>query len=328
MVFRGIENISKKEKRDLMSSLKLQNGEYFLAVGTLIADVSGFMPKGSVKSDKNPGGRVLVSCGGAARNVSENLARLQIPVKIISAVGGDMLGSMLLSETAKSGVDTSHIKVVAGESSAVYMCVFEESGELSTGITDLSIAKYKSTDYFNEKRDVIAGAKAIIITEPGEGIHEFLRENYPDIPILGDVTTVALKDLTLQNIDRYHTLKANEMETEAITGISVIDEQSLREAAMKIYNMGVKNVIITLGEKGALFYNGEEFIRRKSDKKISVASVNGAGDAFFAGYIYALSQGYDTDYAMRFAMAAAEITLGSEKTIVPEISKELIEEGM
>ncbi len=311
-----------------MVDLKLKEGEYILAIGTLIADVSGFMPKTTKLSDKNPGGRVCVSCGGAARNMAENLARLHVPIKILSAVGDDMLGGMLLSETEKSGIDTSHVKVVSGENSSVYICLLEDSGELFAGITDLNIAKHKSSEYFKEKSDIIAGAKAIIMTEPGEGLHDYLREFHPEVPILGDVTALALIPLVLANIDRYHTLKANEIEAKELTGIDVSNEEGLLLAAKKIYDMGVKNVLITLGSGGALYYNGKETIRRKGKKLDEVVSVNGAGDAFFAGYIYCLANGYEIEYTIDFAMATAVLTLGSEKTIVPEISKELIEEKM
>ena len=82
----------------------------------------------------------------------------------------------------------------------------------------------------------------------------------------------------------------NETEAEFYTGIKIHDENDASKSAKKLINMGIKNVIITLGEKGLLYSDGKEeiYIKATQDKAIDTT---GAGDAFNGGFSFALLKG-------------------------------------
>ena len=81
----------------------------------------------------------------------------------------------------------------------------------------------------------------------------------------------------------------NESEAEFYTGIKITNEKEAKEASIKLLNLGLKKVIITLGEKGLFYSDGNEDIFLKATP-VKVIDTTGAGDAFNGGLAYALSQ--------------------------------------
>ena len=82
----------------------------------------------------------------------------------------------------------------------------------------------------------------------------------------------------------------NETEAEFYTGVKINDEKDAKVSAKKLIEMGIKKVIITLGEKGLFYSDGEEeiYIKATPDKAIDTT---GAGDAFNGGFSFALLKG-------------------------------------
>ena len=99
-------------------------------------------------------------------------------------------------------------------------------------------------------------------------------------------------------------LKLNEDETEVITGI-----HDVHEAARKIADYGVKEVIITLGSNGSLIYAAGRFYEIPAFKPRKVVDATGCGDTFSTGYLYSRALGADYDEAGRFAAAMCTLKL-------------------
>lgn len=103
-----------------------------------------------------------------------------------------------------------------------------------------------------------------------------------------------------------HTLKANESEMEVLTGCS-----EPHEAALLIADWGVKTVLLTLGDKGSLIYNGGQFYDIPAYPTLQVVDATGCGDTYMAGYLYKRSQGASYEEAGCFAAAMCTIKLQS-----------------
>jgi len=82
-------------------------------------------------------------------------------------------------------------------------------------------------------------------------------------------------------------------------------------------------VIVTLGEDGIYLDNGKQgrFIRAFPPRKVS--DVTGAGDALVAGYVYAMIAGEAYEPAL-WGLAAASLTVETEESITPNLSRELM----
>ena len=102
-------------------------------------------------------------------------------------------------------------------------------------------------------------------------------------------------------------LKVNEHEMEVLTGLS-----DPHEAARRLHEWGVKEVLVTLGSMGSLIFNGTDFFRIPAYKPAQVVDATGCGDTYTIGYLYQRVSGTGIEEAGRFA--AAMSTLKIEKS--------------
>jgi sugar/nucleoside kinase (ribokinase family) len=102
-------------------------------------------------------------------------------------------------------------------------------------------------------------------------------------------------------------LKANESEMEVLTRCT-----DVREAAVVLFNWGVKEIVITLGSKGSVIYNGIDFFYIPAYRPVtSVVDATGCGDTYMAGYLYQRLKGKGYQFAGEFAAAMATLKIES-----------------
>lgn len=103
-----------------------------------------------------------------------------------------------------------------------------------------------------------------------------------------------------------YTLKANESEMEVLTGL-----RDPHEAALLIAQWGVKEVLLTLGDKGSLIYAQGQFHEIPAYPPAHVVDATGCGDTYMVGYLYMRGRGASYAEAGRFAAAMCTIKLQS-----------------
>ncbi|RGM46256.1 MULTISPECIES: PfkB family carbohydrate kinase [Bacteroides] len=103
-----------------------------------------------------------------------------------------------------------------------------------------------------------------------------------------------------------HILKANESEMEVLTHCS-----DPREAALLIADWGVKEVLITLGDKGSLIYTKGQFYEIPAYPAMQIVDATGCGDTYMVGYLYMRNRGTSCEEAGCFAAAMCTIKLQS-----------------
>ncbi|MBE6302181.1 MAG: ribokinase [Parabacteroides distasonis] len=108
----------------------------------------------------------------------------------------------------------------------------------------------------------------------------------------------------LEALQYIHILKANEHETEVLTGCS-----DPRQAAVKLAEWGVKEVLLTLGSMGSVIYAEGQFYEIPAYPPKEVVDATGCGDTYMAGYLYKRSQGASYQEAGRFAAAMCTLKL-------------------
>ena len=117
--------------------------------------------------------------------------------------------------------------------------------------------------------------------------------------------TQQLPDDLLANVD---ILIPNVTEAEIISGMHITDDESAKEAIRYISSKGIKTVIITMGAKGALAYENNEFIHIPAFK-VEAVDTTAAGDTFCGGLCVALSEGKNLKDAIIFASKASSISV-------------------
>ncbi|GGP12604.1 carbohydrate kinase [Oceanobacillus neutriphilus] len=268
------------------------------------------------------------SCGGVARNISENLARLGVSVSLVSCVGNDKEGMWVMEETKLSGVDTSLVKVLPDVRTGAYTAVLDTEGDMYIALADLDINNYITPKMIEENwSHIIATESVFIDTNISRESLSFIIERCRNEKIKLYLDPVSLSDAEklpndLSGID---TIFPNCKEAEFLSGITNIRSvEDCKRAAELIKEKGVTNVIITLGGKG-VFYSvtGEE--QMMSGSKLKVVDTTGAGDAFAAGYIYGVIQGFPPKKACELGMKSSQLTLQTTKSVYPNLRTELLE---
>lgn len=117
-------------------------------------------------------------------------------------------------------------------------------------------------------------------------------------------------------------LKANEHEMEVLTG-----SRDPRTAALKLADMGVREVVLTLGDQGSLIYADGEFYEIPAYKPKDVVDATGCGDTYMAGYLFKRGQGCGIYESGCYAAAMCTIKLASSGPFAgtPEDIKAVIE---
>ena len=236
----------------------LEDAGYVTVVGGANIDISGAPFKTLKQRDSNPG-LVTASAGGVGRNIAENLARLGVPVKLLTVVGDDVYGQKLLADTRRSGVDIGHVRRVAGESSGIYLSVLDEHRDMAVAVSSMEILNRLDAGYLRENQELLAGGRLTVFDanltlealEYGTGLIAG-QKKYLDLVSV----TKALKVKSL--LGRFHCIKPNRVEAEALTGFSAASHLGLRRNAETFHEAGVAKVFITLGTEGVYFSDGTE----------------------------------------------------------------------
>jgi ribokinase len=129
----------------------------------------------------------------------------------------------------------------------------------------------------------------------------------------------ALAGLSAEHLAQLDFLIPNESELALITGHVVDSPDSARIAARSLVASGIRHVIVTLGEHGAL-YVGEEGEFEVPGQRVDARDTTGAGDAFIGCFVQHWSRDGHIRHAMEQAVAysACSVTALGTQTSYPD----------
>ena len=277
-------------------------------LGIFVADISFSGPKIPAVGETILGNKYNVGPGGKGCNQAVAISRLGGKVNFISKIGKDAYGKLALETLKKNNINTENII---------------QDEKLQTGVAGILVDKQSGKNAIN----VIVGApNSLKISEINSQINLIKSSKIflTQLEIPKDVTLHCLKTakengcLTILNpapaseiskefysyID-YFT--PNETEAEFYTGIKITNEKEAKQAADKLINLGIKKIIITLGEKGLFYSDGQEEIHLKASS-VKAIDTTGAGDAFNGALAFSLSKGKPIKACLELANKAAGLS--------------------
>lgn len=251
------------------------------------------------------------SLGGNAANVSIGTTKLGLNSAILSTIGDDINGKMVVRELAKYGVDTSYL-TTDKKSNTRYSIVLNYKEER----TILSYSDRKN--YFwpkpEPKMDWIYYTG---LSEGFDSLHEdtmdFLRL-HPTVRLAFNPSSNLLKynrSYLPEIISRADILIVNLEEAELITGRTLEKEKSVATLIRLLLAEGAKEVVLTDSVRGAWAGNKDEVWHMKS-LPITVVAATGAGDAFSAGYLAAKFYEHDLKHALTWGIASSSAVIQKE----------------
>ena len=305
-------------------------GDYVLVIGSSVLEIAGRpieVPRPGMRQQAH----IHASVSGVARNIAENLARLDIDTVLLSAVADDELSQFLLTHSARAGIDCRHVLRVNGERTATSLLLYQGEDSL-TRLDDLSIARALDSDYLLEHERLFAEAALVVIDatlreDALATLFELAQRH--GARVCADPTSPRLARRLRDYISNLYLIVPNASETAALCSLEspATERDSAIGTAQQLVNMGADIAVVTLGEKGLAYADssGGGYIRAIHTQ---VVDASGAGDAFSGGVIFGILNGVPIDGAMRLGAAAASVTLQSEDTVLPSLTPDLLYEQL
>jgi pseudouridine kinase len=301
-----------------------------VVVGAASIDIKGQAQGDLAPLTSNPG-HVHLSLGGCARNVAENLARLGVTTTLISVVGADPFGQVILNQTAAVGVDVEHVLVWDEYHSGGYLALFDETGQMLVSLDDMEVLDRLTPEAITERESVFYGADMLILdANVGDETLLALVElaEREGIPLCVDPTSVILAPKFDQVLDRIDLFVPNMAEAQVYCACDVTGRDEAIGVARMLVHRGVGTAIVTLGAEGVAYARSDESGWIPAFPIDDVIDPTGVGAALTAGVVFGLLNDVPLDEAVRLGASAAALTLQSGETVRSDLSLDLLYEQL
>jgi ribokinase len=254
------------------------------------------------------GGKFVTAAGGKGANQAVGAARAGGDVAFIARVGRDVLGNQATDGFIKDRIDVTHVTRDPAAPSGVALIFVAKDGENSIAVASGANMRLSPADVGKAKK--VIGRASVVLMQlevPLKTVQAAARMAAAAGArvILNPAPACPLPDTLLRHVS---ILTPNETEAELLTGIKVTSDSTAALAAAALRDRGIRTVILTLGARGALVAD-ENGTDRIDGFKAKAVDTTAAGDVFNGALSVALAEGQSLRLAVRFANAAAALSV-------------------
>lgn len=281
-----------------------------VVVGSLNLDLVVHVDKIPGVGETVLGGDFQTHPGGKGANQAAEVGRLNYPVHMIGRVGSDDFGKQLRRSLDSMAVDTSAVSMSNGPS-GIAMIEVQASGDNCIVVAPGANALLTAAD-IDAHVDLIRNA-SLVLTQLETPIPtlEHLAQicQREHVPLMLDPAPAM--PLSAELLGRLTWITPNETEAQSLAGSkhSLDNEADVRDLAETLLNMGPKNVVVKLGERGAYLALEDGTRASVAAFKVHAVDTTAAGDCFNGAFAVALAKGSSPIAAARFAAAASAISV-------------------
>ena len=246
--------------------------------------------------------------GGSGHNIAVGLARFGNKSAVITKLGKDRNGDLVISSLKENGVDTRLVSRTKKAMTGFSIILVEPKGERS-------IIVYRGANNFLNKDDIkrnyVKNSRMLIFTSVLKGrsieaVKKAVRIGKTNDSLIVANPSISMmknnKEETIKLIERSDVLIVNEEEASFLTG-----KVDLRRNLKELKELGPNIVVITLGKKGSIAYSDK--IYKQAAFKVKPVDTTGAGDTFSAGFLHYLLKDKGLKECLKFASATAAINV-------------------
>ena len=250
--------------------------------------------------------------GGKGLNQAVAASRLGAQVAMIGAVGGDQFGPGLIQTLADEGID-SLVSQIPDTSTGIAIIEVESSGENRIIVVSGANNSLSENAVETSLREIAREYRIGVVLTQGEVPVQTTERALKVAKELGAITILnpaPVRDFPPSVFPLVDYLVPNEHEAQglcALEGNACISMLDFVEVATSIVDLGVGSVIITRGEKGAVWSTATASGQAAAFRIVPVDTV-AAGDAFCGGLAAALNEGQPLNEALRWASATGALT--------------------
>lgn len=261
--------------------------------------------------------------GGKGINVSKVLNELSVE-STCTGILGDENANFFLDYLNKLNIQ-SNFHIISGEN-RTNIKIVEEKYNTITDINDkgFEVEKDEIEGFFNHLLSLVKEGDIVILSGSlpkgiEDTIYKRIIENLKQksIKVILDADGPPL----LKGVEAIpYAIKPNLHELKAIVDVDESNIYSLLEGGKHLVDKGIEKVLISLGDKGAIYITKENAYISKGIK-VPVKSTVGAGDAMVAGMVYGIENNLEDEQIFKLAIACGTVKVMTEGTKIPSVNK-------
>ena len=248
------------------------------------------------------------SCGGKGANQAVAVSKLGMKTEMIGMVGKDSQGEKLIQNLNKYGIISDNV-IKSDELTGRAIITVDKKGDNNIIVIPGSNFKIMK-EHIQDKQDVIASSDVVILQNeiPSETVEFSLlkAKELGKITIFNPAPARKLSGEVFKNTDY---LILNETEMEEIFEIKFNDEEYTEKISIKKKEYGIKNIILTLGDKGSILFSKDNNIKKYDVYKVKAVDTTAAGDSFIGAFTMKICEIGNPDEAIKYATAVSAIVV-------------------
>lgn len=298
-----------------------------VVVGVVFLDIKGF-PFFKYDAVGTNLGNVLMTHGGVARNVAENMANLGAEVEFVTMLDDDSLGREARLRLRGAGVKLTHAVSTPDKGMGMWLAVFNEKGDLAGSVSHMPDASPIERLFDEKGEEIIRSCRGVALEidlseKVSERVFE-LAERF-DKPVYAIVANMSVILRRPDFMARTACVILNEIEAGRLFGreIRALSPEEMLEAVSEAAPaMGIRSIVVTMGARGAVYLDAENGLRGVCPAvPCRVVDTTGAGDAFFSAVVESLARGMRLDDAVTCGARLASMTVSTSESTCPHVDE-------
>lgn len=298
-----------------------------VVVGVVFLDIKGF-PFFKYDAVGTNLGNVLMTHGGVARNVAENMANLGAEVEFVTMLDDDSLGREARLRLRGAGVKLTHAVSTPDKGMGMWLAVFNEKGDLAGSVSHMPDASPIERLFDEKGEEIIRSCRGVALEidlseKVSERVFE-LAERF-DKPVYAIVANMSVILRRPDFMARTACVILNEIEAGRLFGreIRALSPEEMLEAISEAAPaMGIRSIVVTMGARGAVYLDAENGLRGVCPAvPCRVVDTTGAGDAFFSAVVESLVRGMRLDDAVTCGARLASMTVSTSESTCPHVDE-------
>jgi len=278
-------------------------------LGVFVADLCFVGDKIPSKGQTILGKKHIVGPGGKGSNQAIAAARLNGEVSFITKVGKDSHSEMAFNLYREAGVKTHSIIQDEKLFTGVAGIMIDKDGNNAINVVSGAAEELINKDLDNHIETIKKSEIFLTQMETPDEITIYALKKAKEHQCITILNPAPARKIDEDNFQLIDFFTPNETEAEFYLNKKIETDKDIKNAAQDFLKKGIKNVIITLGEKGIYFANNtENFFLEAYNLKEPVIDTTGAGDAFNGAFAVGLSNALEIKDALAFANKVAGIS--------------------
>lgn len=297
-----------------------------VVIGSTFVDIKGY-PMGQYIPDGRNAGSIEQVHGGVARNVVENIANIELRPSFVSLVDDNGAGLDVIGKLNRHKVDTTYVKQTK-DGMGVWLAIFDHTGNLAGSISKRPDLQPIYEILLEHGDEIVSNADSIALELDLEKdvVKEVFRlaqkHNKQVFAVISNMSIALERRDFFQKLDCF---VCNQLESGMLFMKELEDltpEELLKQLPTLSQRAGIRKMVVTMGEKGAVYYSEDGEAGICPALKVDVVDTTGAGDAFFSGVTAGITYGKTLKESCEIGTRLSASVISTKDNVCPRFRPE------